>query len=112
MVLAPAIPPGFGLLIRYLQDSGQLPDPTRHDVPCPFCGSAEHGTRRGQVRKTARRAFAVPTRAKKPRKVSKYQRAFGACLKDLKRQHPRTPTTRLMKRAHACARKKKKQGGW
>jgi len=110
--LAPAIPPGFGLFLRWLMDTGQLPDPTRPGVQCPWCGSDDHGTRRGQVRKTARRAFAVPTRAKKPRKVSRYQKAFGACLKDLKRQHPRTPTTRLMKRAHACARKKKKRGGW
>ena len=52
------------------------------------------------------------SRAKPKRKVSRYQKAFGACLKDLKRQHPRTPTSRLMKRAHTCARKKKRQGGW
>ena len=65
-------------------------------------------TRRGMVRKTARRAY----EPKKKRKVSRYQKAFGACLKALKRKHPRTPTTRLMKRAHACARKKKREGGW
>jgi len=48
----------------------------------------------------------------KKRKVSKYQRAFGVCLKELKKKHPRTPTSKLMKKAHTCARKKKKRGGW
>lgn len=64
-------------------------------------------TTRGMVRRTARRAYVKPKR-----KVSRYQKAFGACLKDLKRQHPRTPTTRLMKKAHTCARKKRKREGW
>lgn len=43
---------------------------------------------------------------KKKRKVSKYQREFGKQLKALKRKHPRTPVTRLMKRAHRATRKK------
>lgn len=42
---------------------------------------------------------------KKKRKVSAYQREFGRQLKRLKRKHPRTPVTRLMKRAHAATRK-------
>jgi len=48
---------------------------------------------------------------KKKRKVSKYQREFGRQLKMLKRKHPRTPVTKLMKRAHGktktCMRKMK-----
>jgi len=71
---------------------------------------ARSSTRRGMVRVTARRAYERPR--KKKRKVSRYQRAFGACLKELKRAHPRTPTTRLMKKAHTCARKKRKREGW
>lgn len=52
------------------------------------------------------------SRPKARRKVSKYQRAFGVCLKQLKKKHPRTPTSKLMKKAHTCARKKKRAGGW
>ncbi len=42
---------------------------------------------------------------KKKRKVSKYQKEFGKQLKLLKKKHPRTPITKLMKRAHAATRK-------
>jgi hypothetical protein len=45
------------------------------------------------------------TRTKKKRKVSAYQREFGRQLKKLKRAHPRTPVTRLMKRAHAATKR-------
>lgn len=34
------------------------------------------------------------------RKVSKYQKAFGKSLKILKKKHPRTPISKLMKKAH------------
>lgn len=43
--------------------------------------------------------------AKKKRRVSKYQREFGKQLKKLKRKHPRTPVTKLMKRAHSATKK-------
>lgn len=42
---------------------------------------------------------------KKKRKVSKYQKEFGIQLKKLKKKHPRTPVTKLMKRAHTATRK-------
>jgi hypothetical protein len=42
---------------------------------------------------------------RKKRKVSKYQREFGRQLKMLKKKFPRTPITKLMKRAHAATRK-------
>jgi len=48
----------------------------------------------------------IPT--KKKRKVSGYQKEFGIQLKKLKKKHPRTPVTRLMKRAHAATRKARK----
>jgi hypothetical protein len=50
------------------------------------------------------RRFPLP-KSKKKRKVSAYQKEFGRQLKRLKREHPRTPVTRLMKRAHAATRK-------
>jgi len=42
---------------------------------------------------------------KKKRKVSKYQKEFGRKLKLLKKKFPRTPVTKLMKRAHTATRK-------
>lgn len=45
---------------------------------------------------------------KKRRKRSKYQMEFGRSMKALKRKHPRTPTNRLMKRAHTMTKKKMK----
>lgn len=47
-------------------------------------------------------------RAKAKRKVSAYQREFGRQLKKLKRAHPRTPVSKLMKRAHAATRRKRR----
>ncbi len=43
---------------------------------------------------------------KKRRKRSKYQMEFGRSMKALKRKHPRTPVTKLMKRAHSMTKKK------
>ena len=41
----------------------------------------------------------------KKRKKSKYQRELGRQLKMLKKKHPRTAITRLMKRAHRLTKK-------
>lgn len=48
---------------------------------------------------------ATPNPPKKRRKVGKYQREFGRQLRLLKAKHPRTPTSRLMKRAHSITRR-------
>lgn len=104
--LGPAVPIGFGGVMDWLLENGYIDHP---DQMVEILRRS--GTRKGQVRKTARRAFELP-RQKPKRRVSKYQRAFGKCLKDLKKKHPRTPTSRLMKKAHACAKKKKRAGGW
>jgi len=52
-------------------------------------------------------AYSAPVRAaekrvvkKARRKVGKYQRVFGKKLRALKRKHPRTSSSTLMKRAH------------
>ena len=53
-----------------------------------------------------RRAGIIPLEEeKKKRKVSKYQRELGRQLKMLKKKHPRTKVTALMKRAHRATRK-------
>jgi len=73
-----------------------------HDGPRPRARARRRhssSTTKGMVRKTARRAY------KPKRKVSAYQREFGRQLKKLKKKHPRTPVTRLMKRAHAATKR-------
>jgi hypothetical protein len=48
----------------------------------------------------------LPTKkTKQKRKVSKYQKQFGRELKALKKKHPRTDISRLMRRAHIATRK-------
>lgn len=42
---------------------------------------------------------------RKRKKVSKYQKELGRQLKLLKKKHPRTPITKLMKKAHAATKK-------
>ena len=45
---------------------------------------------------------------KSKRKVSAYQKEVGRQLKSLKKKHPRTDVTRLMKKAHRNAKKARK----
>ena len=57
------------------------------------------------TRKTSRKGslkIAVP---KQTRKVSAYQKRFGINLKKLKKAHPRTSISVLMKKAHRMTRK-------
>ena len=51
----------------------------------------------------------IEEKKKKKRKVSKYQKEFGKQMKKLKAKHPRTPVTRLMKRAHTATKKAMKR---
>lgn len=60
---------------------------------------------RNRRRSSRRRSRPPVPRSKPKRKVSAYQREFGRQLKKLKRAHPRTPVTRLMKRAHAATKR-------
>ena len=54
-----------------------------------------------------RGAQTVATKAK--RRVSQYQRRWGANLKQLKAKHPRTAHATLMRRAHRMTRKEMKK---
>ena len=84
---------------------------------CPRCGEALHdlereprGTRRGEVRSTARRAY----EAKPKRKVSAYHKRLGIILKRLKKKHTLKngkwrkgwSQRRLMNAAHKEAKRK------
>lgn len=52
------------------------------------------------------RKLRTQIKALKPkRKVSAYQKEFGRQLKKLKKAHPRTPISKLMKRAHRATKK-------
>ena len=58
---------------------------------------------------TDRATFDVRTRLelpskKKKRKPSKYQEELGRQLESLKQKHPRTPMTKLMKKAHTATK--------
>lgn len=57
-------------------------------------------------RKTVRQAVSVGKKIK--RKASPYQLEVGRQLKKLKKLHPRTKVTSLMKRAHRAAKKVRK----
>lgn len=59
------------------------------------------------TRKRARKSSSQEE-PKKKRKPSAYQLEVGRQLKALKKKHPRTPISRLMKRAHAAAKKKRR----
>ena len=56
-------------------------------------------------RQNAARFIPLESEKKKKRKVSKYQKELGRQLKLLKKKHPRTRISQLMKRAHRATRK-------
>ena len=44
-------------------------------------------------------------KSRKPRATSAYNKEFSRQMKALKKKHPRTPATKLMKRAHTATKK-------
>jgi len=72
---------------------------------CPRCGETlhTHSTTKGEVRKTARRAY-EPT--KKKRGPSAYNKKYAAAYKRLKKKHPRMSFASLAKKAHKAVKKK------
>ena len=44
-------------------------------------------------------------KTKRPRAASGYNKEFAKQMKALKKKHPRTPATKLMKRAHTATKK-------
>lgn len=100
MALGPAIPIGFWLLYDWaLEHQDMAPE----DILERLEGARR--PRRGPPRRNrGSRRSRVPL-PKPKRKVSPYQREFGRQLKKLKKKHPRTPVTKLMKRAHAATKR-------
>ena len=73
---------------------------------CPNCGESltSSSTKKGDVRKTARRAYEP---AKKKRKASAYNKRYAKEYRRLKKKHPRTSFAKLAKMAHKAVRRKK-----
>jgi len=73
---------------------------------CPNCGESlgSSSTRKGEERKTARRAYEKP---KVKRKASAYNKRYAKEYRRLKKKHPRTSFAGLAKKAHKAARRKK-----
>lgn len=66
----------------------------------------------GNIRKTGKSVRKTYRTGKKAAKATKraitpYQRKLGKAMKALKKAHPKTPMKRLMKRAHAKAKRMK-----
>jgi len=73
---------------------------------CPNCGESlgSSSTKKGETRKTARRAYEKP---KVKRKASAYNKRYAREYRRLKKKHPRTSFAALAKKAHKAARRKK-----
>lgn len=85
---------GFVMLDQELGDRGFLLNRS----------NTERNLQAGRLGKKAGKA----TRKKIKRRVSPYQREFGRQLKILKKKHPRTKISRLMRRAHIATKKVRK----
>ena len=74
---------------------------------CPRCGEPlhSHSTTKGEVRKTARRAYEDTPSKRKKRGPSAYNKKYAAAYKRLKKKHPRSSFAALAKKAHREARK-------
>ena len=74
---------------------------------CPRCGETLHSdsTTKGEVRKTARRAYEKPAKVK--REPSAYNKRYSAEYKRLAKKHPRLKFASLSKRTHKALRGKK-----
>jgi len=74
---------------------------------CPRCGESltSEGTTKGEVRKTARRAYESKGRAKASRGPSAYNKKYARAYKALKKKHPRMSFAALAKKAHKAVKK-------
>jgi len=62
----------------------------------------------GRVVRRKGKGTATKLGQKVKRKASAYSKEVGRQLKKLKKKHPRTPVSKLMKRAHAAAKRARK----
>jgi len=96
------VPPFFYEFLEYIQDGG-VPEDFRPSI----LGGPRKSSAPSRVSTPAKATFRMP-KVKRTRKVSRYQKVFGKHLKSLKRKHPRTSTSVLMKRAHRLTKRELK----
>jgi hypothetical protein len=96
------VPPFFYEFLEYIQDGG-VPEDFRPSI----LGGSRQTPAPSRVSTPAKATFRMP-KVKRTRKVSRYQKVFGKHLKSLKRKHPRTSTSVLMKRAHRLTKRELK----
>lgn len=70
--------------------------------------NTENNLMAGRIGKRSGQHLRNVTKPKIRRKVSPYQREFGRQLKKLKKKHPRTNISTLMKKAHRATRRIRK----
>lgn len=87
-----------------LGDSGGF---TREELREISTGRSKKISAAGNRSRISSRMDNIPV-PKKKRKVSRYQRVFGKHLKALKRKHPRSNISVLMKKAHRMTRRELK----
>ena len=87
-----------------LGDSGGF---TRDELREIATGNSSSSSVSRNSRNSPRRTDKIPV-PKRKRKVSRYQRVFGKHLKALKRKHPRSNISVLMKKAHRLTRRELK----
>ena len=96
------VPPGFYEFIMSLNED-------EWEAVMSHGGISSPGIRVRSRRAASRaRSLQPARRVKRRRKVSAYQKEFGRQLKILKRKHPRTPTSKLMKKAHSATKRKRR----
>jgi len=96
------VPPFFYEFLEHIQNGG-APEDFRPQILGDSKRPTSPAARPRSIR--GRRSDRIPTPTKKKRKISKYQREFGKQLKILKRKHPRTNISILMKKAHRATKK-------
>jgi hypothetical protein len=97
-------PPFFYEFLEHLQNGGDPQD----FRPSILGGSiVKDQPSRLATSKRSLRSDKIPI-PKRKRRVSRYQKVFGKHLKALKRKHPRTNISTLMKKAHRLTKKEMK----
>jgi hypothetical protein len=100
--MAVFVPPGFYDFIMSLNDEDAEKVMAVRQI---MNGSSPTTSRRTRV--------SIPTmnmpKKKQTRKVSRYQKVFGKHLKALKKKHPRSKISVLMKKAHTLTKREMKK---
>ena len=107
------VPPFFYEFLEHVQNGGR-PEDFRPAILGGSVSRTSNDFDRSTPRKTSTRKKGFRTSdianvaPKKKRKISNYQKVFGKHLKALKKKHPRTNISVLMKKAHRLTRKELK----